>query len=158
MSTTTLENVYEQRKAVKQELNQEIAKAKELITSLIPDGSYEDYQTVKRQYEEIDLIWALIRMRLATSVFNFDGQIRRLRKDPSLIYGNHFADELDKAEPRDVHGFATRIEEVASDLRKRRDVYLSFASIVYTLEKIRDLQIKSTALKVNMNSTYGRVY
>lgn len=157
MSTTTLENVYEQRKVVKQELNQEIAKAKELITSLIPDGSYEDYQTVKRQYEEIDLIWALIRMRLATGVFNFDGQIRRLRKDPSLIYGNHFADELDKAEPRDIHGFATRIEEVAGELRKRRDTYLSFASIGHTLEKIRDLQIKSTTLKVNMNSTYGRI-
>ena len=155
MSTTTLENVYEQRKAVKQELNQEIAKAKELITNLIPDGSYEDYQTVKRQYEEIDLIWALIRMRLATSVFNFDGQIRRLRKDPSLIYGNHFADELDKAEPRDVHGFFRRIEELGNDLRTKKNVYTQFPEIRESLNKIARLSADECALKIQANSSYG---
>lgn len=153
--STTLTSVYEQRVAVKQELNSQIATVKTLIALLHPNGSYEDYNRLKHKLDEIELHWGLIRLKLPTGIFNFHGTIRRLRKDSSFIYGNFFADELDKAEPKDIHGYATRIEEIATDLRNQRNEYLKHPDIKTTLQTIADLQRKSIHLKINVNSSYG---
>ena len=155
MTATTSENIYAQRKRVNENLGVELATVNDLITKLHPEGSYSDYIETSDRLTELELFWSLTRMKLTRIMFCFPTTIKTLRNDRSFIHGSYLADEIEKVTEQDIHGFTRRLEEVAADLRNKKNQYTQFPEIYDSLQKIVKLKHDQTLFKINMNSSYG---
>lgn len=155
MTTKTFETVIEQRHAVKTQRNGEISVVKALITKLVPQGSYADYLEISERLNELELYWDLVQIQLRYVSFDFRTQIDTLRVDVTFIHGDYLADELNKAEPQDIHGFLRRTEELGNTLRTKKKVYTQFPEICESLNKIAQLSADERSLKIQANSSYG---
>lgn len=148
-------NIYEQRKAVKTELNNEIETVKALIAKLYPEGSYTDYLDIAAKYNELELFWTLTKMKLTRINFCFRTTIKALRKDASFIHANYLADELEKVDVKDIHGFTRRVDELSNELGEKKNQYTRFPEISKCLQNITTLRHDETMLKIQANSSYG---
>ena len=155
MTTATIETMMEQRRTVRTQRNGEVSVVKALITKLVPQGSYADYLEISERLNELELYWDLIQIQLRHVSFNFRTQIDALRVDATFIHGDYLADELNKAEPQDIHGFLRRIEELGNALRTKKKVYTQFPEIRESLNKIAQLSADERSLKIQANSSYG---
>lgn len=158
MAVTTFSDNHQQRKAVKAERSSELTKVKGLIGELVPNGSYAEYLDISERLSELELFWALTRMKLHRILFCFRTTIKSLRKDPNFIHGDFLASELDKAEPKDFMGFTRRIDEVGAILIEKKKVYTQHSEINECLQNIARLTAEEKTIKLNMNSTYGETY
>lgn len=155
MTTTAFESTIEKRRVVRTQLNAEVSTVKALITKLVPQGSYADYLDIAERLNDLELYWDLIRIQLRHMSFNFKTRIDALRADTTFIHADYIANELEKADPKDVHGFIRRIDEIGNDLRTKKNVYTQFPEISESLKKIAQLRSDDRTLKTQANSSYG---
>ena len=155
MTTKTFETVIEQCLAVRTQRNGEVSVVKELITKLVPHGSYADYLDISERLNELEFYWDIIRIQLRHTPFDFRTRIDTLRVNTVFIHGDYLANELNKAEPQDIHGFLRRAEELGNILRTKKNVYTQYPEIRESLNKIAQLSADELALKIQANGSYG---
>lgn len=155
MTTKTFETVIEQRLAIRTQRNGEVSVVKELITKLVPHGSYADYLDISERLNELEFYWDIIRIQLRHTPFDFRTRIDTLRVNTVFIHGDYLANELNKAEPQDIHGFLRRVEELGNILRTKKNVYTQYPEIRDSLNKIAQLSADELALKIQANGSYG---
>lgn len=156
MNAIAYESMIEKRRVIKTQRSNEVNHVKALIAKLVPQGSYADYLDIADRLNELEHYWELFQIQMRHMPFVFRKRIDTLRTDVVFIHAEYIANELEKSDSQDVHGFIRRIEEIANDLRTKKNVYTQYPEINDSLQKIVKLKHDDTFFKIQVNTISGR--